>query len=202
MLEPPYPAECRQDLSSHPLSLLMMLSLSQQDPPRQVSSASWPGICNGLARAGNSKLQGTSEMLPPPAKLCWSWNQTLFWPQHGAHWSFFWKPFTSHWLAQIALLLRDSRTFKILAIKMYYLKLPDILSSEKIKIKSLEMLSYASKDQLIKETEKLTGNQTVKSSTSDASLLKVPLILPDLFTEPRYMRFPSPQASIPPWETG
>lgn len=63
------------------------------------------------------------------------------------------------------MLFKNSRLFKILAI-MCSLKLPDILHSEKVKIKSYEMLTYASRDHLIKETEKLSGNQTVK--TSDA----------------------------------
>lgn len=161
----------------------------------------WSGIGYGLPRAGNSKLQGSSEMLPPPAKLlklesdlCFEHNVVLtealpesnFYPLDSPD----------------CIAVKDSRLFKILEIMMCSLKLPHILSNEKVKIKSCEMLSYASRDQLIKETEKHTGKQTVKSSASDASLLPVPIKLPDLYTEPRYMRFLNPQASIPPWEIG
>lgn len=179
-----------QHLSSHPLCLQVMFSLTQQDPPCQVSSARSGGSCDlelvmdlpELITQSCRALLRCAHLLPNSAE---AGVRTPLWTQHGAHWSSSRKPFISPWLAQIALLFKDSRLFKILSIIICSLKLPNIQSSERVKIKSCKMLSYASRDQLIKETEKLTNNQTVKSSTSDASLLQVPVILPDLYTELR-----------------
>lgn len=69
-----------QELSSHPLTLQVMFSLIQQDPPRQESSARRGDSCDlalvmdlpELITQSCRALLRCSHLLPN----CWSWNQT------------------------------------------------------------------------------------------------------------------------------
>lgn len=134
-----------QGFSSHTLSLQVMFSPG--DPQCQASSARRGGSCDltlvmylpELITQSCRALLRCFHLLPKSAE---AGIRLLLWTQHGSHWSSFWKSFISPWLAQIALLFKTSRLFKILPIIMCSLKLPDILSSEKVKNKSCEMLTY------------------------------------------------------------
>lgn len=159
-------------LICHSLPLQEMLSLlTQQDPP------CWGKFSREEKAALTWHWQWTCLLIPEliihSCRALLRWSQLLLnsdkarirshiWAQHGAHWNSYWKTFVFLWLAQIALLFQENKKCKILVAIMCYLKIPETFRAAKRgKVKCYKMLNCASRDQLIKKTEKLNHKQTV-----------------------------------------